>query len=114
MTVALFTLGLALPAIAFAIWPLLAGQDRSVGPAALLADDERTGLENEKLITLRALRELELDHAAGHVTDEDYRDLRARYEGEAVAVLRRLDALGPVAPPPRVASRPAPSGVTPW
>src|SRR5262245_5474103 len=114
MTVALFTLGLALPAIAFAIWPLLAGQNRSAGPAVRLADDERTGLENEKLIALRALRELELDRAAGHVTEDDYRDLRARYEGEAVAVLHRLDALGPVAPPPRAKPAPAPGPATPW
>src|SRR5215468_10628424 len=114
MTLVLFAIGLALPAIAFAVWPLFAKPDLGSEPVAALADDDRAGLENEKLIALRALRELELDHAAGHVTDEDYRDLRARYEGEAVVVLRRLDALGPVAPPPRVASRSAPGGVTPW
>ena len=48
------------------------------------------------------------------MADEDYRDLHARYEGDAVAVLRRLDALGPAAPPPRVAPSPAPGGATPW
>src|SRR5215813_7594306 len=109
MTLVLFAIGLALPAVAFAVWPLFAKPHRDSEPVAALADDDRAGLENDKLIALRALRELELDHAAGHVTNEDYRDLRARYEGEAVVVLRRLDALGPVAPPPpRVASRPAP------
>jgi tetratricopeptide (TPR) repeat protein len=114
MTLALFTIGLALPAIVFAVWPLLGGPDRDAEPVDALAEDDRAGLENEKLITLRALRELELDRAAGHVTAEDYGDLHARYEGEAVAVLRRLDALGPVAPPPRVVSSPARRGATPW
>ena len=101
MTLVLFTLGLALPAVAFAAWPLIARHDRGGNPVAALADDDRAGLENEKLIALRALRELELDHTAGHVSDEDYRDLHARYEGDAVAVLRRLDALPPAAPVPR-------------
>ena len=83
-------------------------------PVASLSDEERAGLENEKLIALRAIRELELDRVAGHVADEDYRDLHARYEGDAVAVLRRLDALGPAARPPRAASSPAPGVATPW
>ena len=114
MTLVLFTIGLVLPAVAFAVWPLLGRPGRGPEPAAALADDQRAGLENEKLIALRALRELELDRTAGHVTDEDYRDLHARYEVEAVAVLRRLDALGPAAPPPHVVSSPAPGGATPW
>jgi tetratricopeptide (TPR) repeat protein len=114
MTIVLFTLGLALPAIAFAVWPLIARQDRGAAPGTALADDERPGLENEKLIALRALRELDLDRAAGHVTEDDYQDLHARYEGEAVAVLRRLDALGPMAPPRRAAPPPAPGPATPW
>src|SRR5262249_35304781 len=78
-----------------------------------LGDNERASLENEKLIALRTLRELELDRMAGHVDDEDYQDLRSRYEGDAVRVLRRLDALGPV--PSTPAPRPAPDrGYTPW
>jgi tetratricopeptide (TPR) repeat protein len=114
MTLVLFTLGLALPAVVFAVWPLIARSDRRAAPVASPSDEERAGLETEKLIALRAIRELDLDRAAGHVADEDYRDLHARYEGDAVAVLRRLDALGPAAPPPRMAPSPAPGGATPW
>jgi tetratricopeptide (TPR) repeat protein len=113
MTLALFTLGLALPAVAFAVWPLIARQNSGADSIAL-ADDERSGLENEKLIALRALRELELDRVAGHVSEDDYQDLHGRYESEAVAVLRRLDALGPAAPPRRAAPPSAPVGATPW
>ncbi len=109
MALVLLTAGLAIPALAFAAWPLLGRSAHAAAPA--LTDDDRAGLENEKLIALRALRELELDRVAGHVTEEDYRDLHARYEGDAVAALRRLDALGP-ARPPRAA--PTPTVATPW
>ena len=101
MTTALLTLALAVPALVFAVWPSLVRRSGQAGLVAAPADDERAGLENEKVIALRALRELELDRVAGHVDDEDYRDLHSRYEGDAVAVLRRLDALGPAARPAR-------------
>ena len=104
MTTALLTLALAVPALVFAVWPSLVRRSGQAGLVAAPADDERAGLENEKVIALRALRELELDRVAGHVDDEDYRDLHSRYEGDAVAVLRRLDALGPVARPSRACS----------
>src|SRR5262249_54150711 len=115
MVVALFTLALALPAIAFAVWPLVDRRDRPADPVAALVDDERSGLENEKLIALRALRELELDRAAGHVAEDDYQELHARYEGDAVGVLRRLDALGPASPPlARTVTASVPGSTTPW
>jgi tetratricopeptide (TPR) repeat protein len=108
MSTLVLTLVLALPGLAFAVWPLLR---RRPVLAETVADDERAGLETEKVTALRAIRELELDRVAGHVDDEDYRDLRARYEASALAVLRRLDALGPAAAPPRAAPAATP---TPW
>jgi tetratricopeptide (TPR) repeat protein len=117
MTIALLTLTLAVPALVFAVWPVVGRKERAgdrAGPGLGLVDDERAGLENEKVVALRSLRELELDRVAGHVTEEDYRELLVRYEGDAVAVLRRLDALGPAARTPRVAPSPAPAVVTPW
>jgi tetratricopeptide (TPR) repeat protein len=113
MTIAVLTFALVAPALAFAAWPLLR-RDRRPGPIPALTDDERAGLENEKVIALRALRELELDRAAGHVDEEDYRDLYARYEADAVQVLRRLDALGPGARAAGPAPVPAPGLATPW
>jgi len=98
---------LGLPAAAFAIWPLLRTRDR---PARLLAlpSDEREQLLEAKRVALSALRELDFEHTAGHVSDADYAALRARYEAEAAETLRALDALGPapaVAAPTPAAAR---------
>ena len=59
---------------------------------------------------LRALRELDFEHEAGHVADDDYDDLRARYEAEAAEILTELDSLGPAVPAPP-AGRQAPAAV---
>ena len=109
MTIVVLALALVLPALAFAAWPVLRRPSSLVG---VPDDDERAGLETEKVSALRAIRELELDRVAGHVSDEDYLDLRARYEASAVAVLRRLDALGPVPKPARAA--PVAAAAVPW
>jgi tetratricopeptide (TPR) repeat protein len=98
---------LSLPAAAFAIWPFLRTRGR---PAALLPlpTDERDQLLEAKRVALSALRELDFEHSAGHVSDADYAELRARYEAEAAETLRALDALGPApAPSGRVAVAPA-------
>jgi tetratricopeptide (TPR) repeat protein len=95
--VTLAVLVIGVPALAFAVWPLL----RRGGRARLLPLplDAREQLEEDKRAALRALRELEFEHAAGHVSDADYADLRARYEAEAALVLAELDRLGPATAP---------------
>lgn len=88
---------IALPALAFTFWPLV----RRANGRALLAvpPDAREQLSEQKRAVLRALRELDFEHASGHVSDDDYAELRARYEAEAADVLSQLDRLGaPVAP----------------
>src|SRR5262249_27532830 len=57
-----------------------------------------------------AIRELEFEHAAGHVSDGDFAELRARYEGEAAAILTELDRLGPAEPAPLRTAPAAPRG----
>jgi cytochrome c-type biogenesis protein CcmH/NrfG len=100
--VTLAVVAIGVPAFAFAVWPLLR---RRPGRGALLPlpADAREQLEEDKRAALRALRELAFEHDAGHVSDADYADLRARYEAEAAQVLVELDRLGPApAPPPPV------------
>jgi tetratricopeptide (TPR) repeat protein len=97
---------IALPAFGFALWPLV----RRHGSRAFLPlpPDEREQLEEQKRRAVRALRELEFEHGAGHISDDDYADLRTRYETEAAQVLGELDRLG-VRPSPRETDRRPPA-----
>ncbi len=102
-----------LPALAIVLWPLFRG--RSDDPGAAVdrpRDDRRLELEEEKTALYRALRELEFDHEAGHLSDADYEGLRERYETRAAALITDLDALGP-APAPRQTPVAAPAEATP-
>jgi tetratricopeptide (TPR) repeat protein len=91
---------LALPAAALVLWPLWrgarAGGERSASPGAATsaASDPRLELGEERTAIYRALRELDFDHEAGHLSEDDYRGLRDAYEARAATVLRALDALG--------------------
>ena len=102
-----------LPALAIVLWPLFRGR---AGDAPATADrppdDRRLELEEEKTALYRALRELEFDHEAGHLSDADYAGLRERYETRAAALITDLDALGP-APAPRETRAPAPAEAAP-
>lgn len=102
----LIAIGLiALPAAAFVLWPFVR---RGGAPAGLLPvqADRRDELTEEKTSLYRALRELEFDHQAGHLSNDDYASLRSRYESGAAQILQALDALPP-APPKTKPGRPA-------
>ncbi|MBI2152379.1 MAG: c-type cytochrome biogenesis protein CcmI [Candidatus Rokubacteria bacterium] len=85
---------IALPALAFILWPLLR---RGTAPGGILPipQDRRDELDEEKRAIYRALKELEFDYQAGHLSEDDYAELRSRYEGRAAQVLKELDALPP-------------------
>ena len=84
---------IGVPALAWILWPIFRHGDDAT-PLLPLAPDAREGLREDKHVVLRALRELEFEHGAGHVYDADYAELRARYEGEAAAIITELDRLG--------------------
>jgi hypothetical protein len=59
-------------------------------------DDERraarvTELELRKAAKYREIRDAQLDHASGKLSDEDFRGLDAELRHEAVAILAELD-----------------------
>jgi tetratricopeptide (TPR) repeat protein len=110
MGAVIVALVLAVPAAAFTFWPFLRQRDRPA-PLLPLPPDEREQLTEAKRAALRALRELDFEHAAGHVSDADYAGLRARYEAETADTLRALDALGPA---PTPAPAPAPVANRGW
>lgn len=97
-TLVVAVLVIGIPALAFTLWPLWSRR----GPTLLpLPPDPREQLLEQKRQAVRSLRELAFEHEAGHISDDDYADLRARYEGETATVLAELDRLGPapVEPP---------------
>ncbi len=50
-------------------------------------------LEAAKEAKYREIRDAELDHKMGKLSDEDWRALDGELRGEAVEILRRLDGL---------------------
>jgi hypothetical protein len=75
------------------VW--LVGSPLRAGPQA--ADEravaERQRLEAARDAKYREIRELELDHRTGKLSDDDFRAFDRRLRAEAVAILRELDAL---------------------
>ena len=70
-----------------------------VGPEGTLVTGPLTGstraaLEREKLLVLRAIKELEFDRAMGKVSPKDFEEVAARLRARAMSVMRQLDATG--------------------
>jgi hypothetical protein len=83
--------------VVFLLVVLLLGLPLRAGTAE--AEDERErrdieALEEAKRAKYREIRELEMDFRTGKLTDADYRAQDRARRGEAVELLRQLDALG--------------------
>ena len=72
-----------------------------VRPAARESPDEarREVLEAAKEAKYREIRDAELDHRMGKLSDADYRATDRELRAHAIEILRELDALGPAEPP---------------
>jgi hypothetical protein len=69
--------------------PLVSDQeDRTL----MVGDRTRVALEREKMLALRALKELEFDQAMGKIAPDDYRDMTARLRARALRLMKQLDA----------------------
>ena len=102
---------IVVPALVIVLWPLLGGRPGAAAPSpGRASDDRRLELEEEKAALYRALRELEFDHDAGHLSDPDFQSLRERYESRAGVLITELDLLrggpemAPALPQPRTAA----------
>jgi len=71
-------------------------------------DDPEDDL-SPQAVALRALKEIEFDRATGKLSDADYNDLHAKYQGEALAALRG-DVGAQAAPAPAAQRAPAALG----
>ncbi len=92
----LLLVGLAL-FLAGACWKLAEGWRYASGQD-LLTDLEGEVQELQELAVtkarmLRDIKDLEFDFQTGHVSPEDYNDMRRKLEARAIVVLKRLDEL---------------------
>lgn len=112
--VLLATAALGIPALAFTLWPLFRRAERG-GTLLPLPPDRREQLLEEKRRLYRALRELEFEHGAGHLADDDYASLRDRYETSAAELLTELDAIASTPERrPRIAQPATAPTALPW
>ncbi len=92
---------IGVPALVLVLWPLVRGGGAGAAAKRASEPDRRLELIEEKATVYRSLKELAFDHEAGHLSDDDYQELRDRYEARAALLISQLDALGPAAPAAR-------------
>lgn len=82
---------LCLALVALVAWPLAF---RPLAPAAPADQmDDRRAVEEELRASLDAIREIEMDHRAGNLSEEDFEALDRDERARAVALMRRRDAM---------------------
>jgi hypothetical protein len=64
---------------------------RRLGPAAPAHDAGLRELEAAREAKYRELRDAELDHSTGKLSDADYEELDRTLRGEAIEILRGID-----------------------
>jgi hypothetical protein len=89
LSVLMGTVAIAAIAMLRTLRPLVsAEEDRT----AMVGQRTRAALEREKLLALRAIKELEFDRAMGKLSEEDFREMAGRLRGRAARLIRQLDA----------------------
>jgi hypothetical protein len=59
-----------------------------------LSDRARNVIEREKLLVLRALKDLEFDRSMGKLAQQDFDQMAARLRGRALSLMKQLDDAG--------------------
>jgi hypothetical protein len=85
----LVLLALAVGVVALVGWPLVRAHMQESGAP----DARRLALLERRDAALQALQELELDHRAGKLTDEDLERERTSLREEAIAALAEIERL---------------------
>ena len=60
--------------------------------AVVIGRRTRDVLEREKMLALRAIKELEFDRAMGKLSEEDFKEMSTRLRARAAGLMQRLDA----------------------
>ena len=93
VTIAVFLLGVVLIALValFVAAPLFGAPE----PAAPETESgARVRWERQKRQALAAIKEIELDHQMGKVSDDDLTTMRARFEAQALEAMAALEREG--------------------
>lgn len=82
----------ALGAVALVLWPLVhrPPDEAPVDPVELA----RRAIDEDLQRSLEAVREIEMDHRAGNLSDADFAALDAAERARALELMRRADELG--------------------
>jgi hypothetical protein len=74
--------------VTFLAWPILNGVDERV------VDAERAELEDAKQAKYREIKDAELDHKSGRMTEEQWLATDRELRREAMQILAKIDTLG--------------------
>lgn len=74
--------------LSFLAWPVLNGVDERV------VDAERRELEDAKQAKYREIKDAELDHKSGRMTEEQWLETDKELRREAMQILAKIDTLG--------------------
>ncbi len=85
--------GLALILLATVVVVVVAMPFRRPGQAEAHEDVVRAQLEAAKEAKYREIRDAELDHRMGKLSERDWREVDRELRGEAIEILRQLDRL---------------------
>lgn len=89
VSLAVLTAALAAHFFHRTIWPLVSGEVALSVPVA--QGRARAGLEREKQLVLRSLKELEFDRAMKKIAEPDYEDMVGRLRARAIGLMQQLD-----------------------
>jgi hypothetical protein len=73
-------------------WPVLRG-DQVPDPEESAAGQERKRVDDDLERALESIKEIEFDHASGHLSDEDFSTLNADERAKAIELMRERDAI---------------------
>jgi hypothetical protein len=89
LTVLMASTALVGLAMVRSVRPLVSEQ---VDRTTMVGQRTRAALEREKLLALRAIKELEFDRAMGKLSEPDWQEMSGRLRARAARLMRQLDA----------------------
>ena len=109
---ALVLIVLAVAVLWFIAAPLLR-PDAAESERVVSAESEAVELHSRHAMLLASLSDLDEDHATGKLSDEDHQRIRESLTSQAIAVLKKIDALPEPGAAPALGPRALDTGTDP-